>query len=436
MIVPGRLTLFLFSLLALLLLAAVVEPVIVPAVVLADALVLGACMLEGRRLGKLAIVVERGAWGRVQVNREAEFAFRITNRSAYELVVELRQMWPDSIEAKTDSIEIAVQAGEVVEAALMATPRVRGTLQVPPAEVEVRRRGDWARHRWTLGDGAVVRVFPSLSGMSEYEALRRHHAFSAAGMHRQRLVGSGREYDQLRDYLPDDDFRDINWKATARNRRPITNTYQAERSQDVLLCLDCGRMMGNPVGIGTALDRSVDAAILLAHVASRQGDRVGLALFRDVVHRFIRPAAGISAVNRIIEELVDAQPEGVFPSYSALMSALQTHQSRRSMVFLFTDLNDPQLVSNLAEVLPLARRRHVLAIISLRDPALDRVAGGPADERREVYQVLAARHLATERATYRRELQKIGAQVLEADADALSLQLLNTYLSIKARQLL
>ena len=179
---------------------------------------------------------------------------------------------------------------------------------------------DWARHRFGVAP-ASLKVFPSLRGMSQYEALRRHRASMLAGLHQQRMLGAGRGFDQLRDYLPDDDFRDINWKATARHRRPITNMYQAERSRDVILCLDCGRMMASPVGSATALDHAVDASIMLAHVANRQSDRVGVALFKDVVERLVKPAAGMSAVHRIIETLVDARAEAVFPSYAALVVA-------------------------------------------------------------------------------------------------------------------
>src|SRR5204863_5782644 len=109
---------------------------------------------------------------------------------------------------------------------------------------------------------------------------------------------------------------------------------------------------------------------------------------------------------------------------------LRVRQNTRSMVFLFTDLNDPQLAANLAEVLPLVSRRHVLVVVSLRDPLLDRVASGAAANRREVYEVLAARQLAIERATRTRELHKLGAIVLEADARSITVNLLNTYLSI------
>src|SRR5262249_2384584 len=145
--------------------------------------------------------------------------------------------------------------------------------------------------------------------------------------------------------------------------------------------IDCGRMMGNPVGGATALDHAIDASILLAHVSNRHGDRVGLVLFREAVSRYLRPAAGASAMNRILEELFDASTEPVFPSYAALVSALRVHQKRRCMVFLFTDFNDAQLSSNLAEVLPLVSRRHVCVVVSLRDPLVNRVASGPAADR-------------------------------------------------------
>lgn len=435
MIVPGRLTILLAVLLAILLIAAVVAPFLAPLILSLDLILLFACVLQGQKLRRLAVDVEREDWGRVQVGRPELLIFRISNRSRRELIVGVRQPWPAGVEAEEDSLEVKVAPGEVVRATLTAKPRERGSISVPRAEVTIRFEPDLARVRRSI-EPAELKVFPSLRGMSEYEALRRHHASSLAGLQRHRMLGAGREFDQLRDYFPDDDFRDVNWKATARHRRPITNMYQAERSREILLCLDCGRMMGNPVGAGTALDCAIDASIMLAHVANRQGDRVGLALFGDVVHRFIKPAGGMPAVHRIIEELVDARTEPVFPSYAALVGALRAQQNQRSMVFLFTDLNDPQLATNLAEVLPLVSRRHVLVVISLRDPLLDRIGSGPAANRRGLYEAIAARQLATERATHTRELHKLGAMVVEADAGSITMKLLNTYLSIKARQLL
>ncbi len=435
MIVPGRMALLCAAALALVLIAAIVVPVVLPAVLAADAALLGVCWLQGRRLKSLAVSVEREPWKRVQVGRSEAFSYRLTNRSSKQVIVRIRQPWPAGMVCEQNFLEIRLSPGEIVRAALTATPTARGVAQVPPLQVDIRLSTDWACRRWTTS-GGEIKVFPSLKGLTDYDALQRHHASSHAGLHQQRMLGAGREFDRLREYFPDDDFRDLNWKATARHRKPFTNLYQAERSRDVMLCLDCGRMMGNPMGTGTALDSAIDASIMLAHVASRQGDRVGMALFSDSVRRFIKPGAGIVAVNRIIEELVDARTDSLFPSYSSLIAALRAHQTRRSLIFVFTDLNDPQLAENLAQVLPMAARKHVLAVISLRDPLLDQFAGGAAANALDVYKVLAARQLASERATRVRQLHRIGASVIEADAGSITVKLLNTYLSIKSRQLI
>ncbi len=435
MIVPGRLTLVVAAMVSLLLVTAVVDSRAALLALAADGIVILICVLQGRRLRGLGIEVSQDRWPRVQVDRPQTLGYRIANRSAKAVIVRVRQLFPTGFEAEQTIFELKVGPGEIVTAALGVTPRIRGTVSIAPADVDIRFASDWSRFRWSTGPGEL-KVFPSLKGMNAYEQLRRHHASNLIGTHRQRMLGAGREFDQLRDYTPDDDYRDVNWKATARRNRPISTVYQAERSRDVVLCIDCGRMMGNPVENGTALDHAVDASILLAHVANRQGDRVGLMLFRDVVHRVVKPASGMAAVRRIVDDLVDARSEPVFPSYSALMSALRTHQNRRSLVLLFTDLNDPQLATNLASVMPLISRRHLLVVISLSDLLLDRVADGPAADTQGLFQVMAARKLATERQTRALELQRAGAMVLQTDAGSLTVELLNTYLSVKARQLL
>ena len=177
---------------------------------------------------------------------------------------------------------------------------------------------------------------------------------------------------------PDDDYRDVNWKATVRRCRPISNVYQAQRSREVILCIDCGRMMGNPVGEATAPGPRGGRSHPAGRMLPTAREIAWTLLFRDVVHRVTKPASGMTAVRRIMDDLVDAKSEPVFPSYSALMSALCLHQNRRSLVLLFTDLNDPQLASNLAEVMPLISRKHLSVVISLSDSLLNRVADGEA----------------------------------------------------------
>ena len=227
MIVPGRLALLCASVLALALIAAIIAPAITLAVLAADALLLFTCYVQGRKLKRLAVDVEREPWRRVQVGRSEEFSYRLTNRSGTAVIVRLRQPWPAGIACEQNFAEIRLAAGEVVRTALTATPTMRGAIEVPPLEVDIRLPLDWACRRWSTTAGEM-KVFPSLKGLADYEALRRHHASSYAGLHQQRMLGAGREFDRLREYFPDDDFRDLNWKATAKYRKPLTNLYQAD----------------------------------------------------------------------------------------------------------------------------------------------------------------------------------------------------------------
>lgn len=436
MTVPGRPAVFLAALLSLLLIAAVVEPRLIAVAAAGDMVILLLCRLDGRRLRKLPVIVTRHEWSRYQINRTASFTYRIENRSPFPVIVSLRQPWPASFSSESNRAWVRVEASKIITLGLEATPQQRGQIRIPATEVDLALPFGWSKRRWDVTEPQNVTVYPDLQRLYEYDALRRSHSLRQFGLHRQRMVGAGREFEQLREYLPDDDFRDVNWKATARRRKPITNVYQTERSQDVFLCIDCGRMMGNPVATGTALDRAIDASIMLAHVSYKEGDRTGLALFKDTVSLFLKPKNGQTALRRIIEELVDVVPEPVFPSYAALATTLKARHKRRSMIFLFTDLNDPQLASDLATVLPVLSRRHIFVVVSLKDPLLDTVAAGPAQNHKEICRVLAARSLSDERAARARDLVRSGVQVLEADPSAITMEVINRYLEIKMRQLL
>jgi uncharacterized protein (DUF58 family) len=306
----------------------------------------------------------------------------------------------------------------------------------PPLEVNHRLPWGLAVRRAHVQTGGQVTVYPDLASLWAYERLRRSQALRQMGVHRQRQLGAGWEYEQLRDYLPDDDYRDVNWKATARRQYPVTTLYQAEKSRDILLCLDCGRMMGNPVGEGSTLDHAVNAAIMVAYAAMREGDRVGTILFSDRPQTVLKPKTGVHAIHQVIENLVDATPQPVFPSYGALVEAIRRQQSHRSLVILFTDLNDPQLAADLAALMPLLSRRHVVVTASLQDTYLEQKAEDQAPSREELYQVLAAQELVTERQSHRQALRRAGVHVLETDARSLSIQSVNQYLSVKSRQLL
>ncbi|MDH5637880.1 MAG: DUF58 domain-containing protein [Nitrospinota bacterium] len=437
MIVAGRASVFAAVMIAVLLLAAAVQPAFLVIAGVGNVLVLVLALTQGWRLSGNKVAVSREKWDYLSLNREQQLIYRLENRGAGEALVGIRQPLPPSIRAEDNTLLVAVGPGEVVEVALDVRPITRGPAQIPPAQVDIKSPSvDWASWRYTMEEPADVTIFPDTKSLAEYDTLRHHRALGRFGVHRMRQIGAGWEFEHLREYTPDDDYRNINWKSTARRRTPITNVFQAEKSQNVLLCVECGRMMGAPMGEGIALDKAIDASIMLAHVANRNADKVGLAVFKDTVDLYLKPKKGVIATQRIVEGLVGLAPEGVFPSYSALVDTLRAKNKTRSMVFLFTDISDPKLADDLCRVLPLVSRRHVVVVVSLFDPTLAQVAGGGADNMRGVYRVLAARKLLSEREGRLMDLRRRGVQVLEAPAEALTLAVINRYMEIKNRQLL
>lgn len=435
--VVSRLTVFIAGATALVLAGAVVIPDLIIAAAAVDCLLIAACLIENTGKSSLHVKVEREKINTCQLGREVDFIYRIENRSNSPVTVELWQTWPDSFdyEEKSNSLNIEVGPFEEVRTALTALPRERGHITLPAVEITVKKSLSFTNKIFSAAGDQQITVYPLLDKVKEYDKLRTSRSLGLIGIHRMRLLGEGREFEQLRDYLPDDEYRSINWKATARKKHPVTNVYQVERSQNVIFCIDCGRMMGNPVGSGTALDKAIDASIMLSHVVNSQGDKTGAALFSDHVESFVKPAKGATAANYIVRTLIEAKASGLFPSYESLVTHLRTYQKKRSMIFIFTDLNDPQLVSDMAKVLPLISRKHICVVVTLCDPELEIMADNDAKESRQLYRVLAARTLLNERKSRKIDLANSGVQVLESDADAITMDVINRYLEIKMRQL-
>ncbi len=372
---------------------------------------------------------------RGEMGTPLQLAYRIENLSARRTIITLEQPWPAGLPGESPPIHLAIAPRESILTSLAITPAVRGPLQLKPAIITMSLPMPWALRRTTGPQPPAIRIYPNLRDIRRFEVLRQHHALAMMGLHQRRILGSGREFEQLRDYLPDDDFRDINWKSSAHHQRLMTNVFQVERQQDVLLCLDAGRMMANSIGTRTMLDCAIDAAIMLGHVAIRQNDRVGALVFRQSVTAFIKPSGSSLAMRHVLDALADCQAEMVYPSYAAMAAAIRLRQNKRCMIFLFTDLNDPQLAENLLDSAVLLRHRHLLKVVSLRDTLLDRIADGPISTTSHFFQAIAARKLVTERDSRKRKLSMAGASLIEANADTLTLGVINAYLAIKSRQL-
>ena len=240
-----------------------------------------------------------------------------------------------------------------------------------------------ARARSGSGAGATrrgraeVTVYPDVPAARRLALAVRQGRFRAAGRLTRGPLGLGTEFESIRDYDPDDDIRQVNWRATERMQRPMSNQYRVEQDREVMLLIDAGRLMAAPLADRTRLDGAVDAAVAVALVADVLGDRAGVLAFdRDVAGGCAPRRAGGHAV---VRALLDLEPRAEEPDYE--LAFRNVEGGKRSLVFIFCDLLEETAARPLADAVPVLARKHAVMVATVRDPDLDEVLSDRADRR-------------------------------------------------------
>lgn len=290
--------------------------------------------------------------------------------------------------------------------------------------------GLWRRQA-TIPAEAPVKVYPNLVDVRKYDLLLRKNRLWELGLRNAQLRGVGTEFERLRDYLPDDEYRRINWKATARRGKPISIEYEAERSQNIVVLLDIGRMMRSPVGDVAKLDYAINAILLLAYVAAQKGDKVGLLAFADEVQRWVAPRSGKGQFHQMLEQLYAIESLAVESNYRNAFRHFAARQHKRSLVLVFTDLTGSVSTNDLLAQMGRLRRSHLPLLVTMRDPTVQWMAHQPVHDSPSLYQRTIAEQLLEERQLTLEQLTHQGVLTLDVPADQLSLAVINRYLALK-----
>ncbi len=324
---------------------------------------------------------------------------------------------------------------------------IRMNYKVSPAE-----RGDYefgnvnARFRTMLGLLSRQEAFPAEINVKVYPDIfqtKRHMLFSREnrlaqlGIRRSRIVGQGREFERLRDYIPDDSPRDIDWKATARRGILTTREYDVERSQNIMVLLDAGRTMASAtvepdgtLGI-TKLDCAINASVLLAHVAAESNDRIGMYCFAKGPVAFLPAGKGASQSTRLLDALYPLKPRMEETSYYDNFMFVSYKQQKRSLVFLFTDLIDPEASKNLIANIGILSRKHLVVCIALADYELPSIIDGVPGKPADLYNQAVALGIVRERKKALAQLSSQGVITIDATPADLSVAAVNKYLQLK-----
>ncbi|GAC1332651.1 MAG: DUF58 domain-containing protein [Candidatus Dormibacteria bacterium] len=356
--------------------------------------------------------------------------------AAAGLVVEVADHAPAELRPDRRVLPGTLDAGGRAVLSYTVEPPRRGAYAFGRVDIRCRRaRGLWWRQA-RVEVPETVAVYPNIVAVRRHELRMRRGLLPLAGNRRSRLAGSATSLSSLRDYLPGDDVRRVNWTASARRDSPVTMEFEAERGQQLVIMIDSGRLMTAPAGALTKLDHAVNAALLLAWVAQSQGDRVGLGTFSDRVKTYIAPRPGQAQVKSLNEVLYRLRGEYTEPDFGAAFSMLARRAGRRSLVVVLTDLMEKEASRELVGHAVRLARRHAVLVVALTDPDLLNARDAEITDVGRAYQWAAVEDLLASRRESFELLTRGGVHCLEARAGDLSPMVVERYLELKDRSLL
>lgn len=331
---------------------------------------------------------------------------------------------------------VEVPANGAISVPMPFTPMRRGRIQVGDIALRATARLGLLARIIRLPLSAESVVVPSLANVRRFRLLAMQHRLQDVGVRALRRRGEGRSFAGLREYVPGDDPRNVDWKSTARHERMMLREFTIERSQTVVTLVDCGRAMTQMAGEFARIEHVLSAALLLTDVAAVSGDQVGVLAFDDAVRAFVPPQRGRGALGAVREALSGVSASLSEPDYATAFRMLALRQRRRALVVFFTDVIDARASRSLIAYLGRAAVRHAIVVVAIRNDALLAAADAGAKSSNDVYLAAAAEELVQEREEALARMRRAGVTVLDVAAPQMATAVVNRYLEVKARGLL
>jgi uncharacterized protein (DUF58 family) len=362
--------------------------------------------------------------------------YEVRNESTLAVRAGIVDGYVPQLEFEEDEVRARVPARAAAQLNRHVKPVERGEAELGAFFLWYENPIGLLRRRVRVEAAQAIRIYPDLSAVERYGNLHARNKLIEAGLRKMRLRGSGTEFESLREWGSGDAFRAIDWKATARRGKLMVAQHEVERSQNIMILLDCGRLMTPRIDEQRKFDYAITAALSVATIAGLANDKVGFLAFANDVLYAAAPRPSKVALLQASERLYGLEPRFEESDYGRAFSYVRTHLHKRSLIVLFTDMFDPVASAVvLSEVRTLAQR-HMVVCVFMNDAAIEAALHTAPSEPLDVYRAGVAAGLADERRAARAVLTKIGVRVVDAPAAKLSVSLIDAYLDIKQRALL
>jgi uncharacterized protein (DUF58 family) len=370
----------------------------------------------------------------IPVGVKSTVKLRLENRAQRSLRLRAYDHHPPHCEIADLVLDTALPVNGWCEHPYQITPNKRGYASFDHTHILVQSPLKLWWRSMRIGEPETIRIYPNFRGMNKFNLFASRHYLAQLGIKKQRRRGEGMDFHQLREYQVGDAMRQINWQASSRVRKLISQEYQDERDQQVYFLIDCGQNMRAKDGNLSHFDHTLNAVLLLARVAINQGDAVGLSTFSGP-ERHLAPRKGVSQVNLVMNTLFDVEPSLQTADYQTAARDLLTRLHKRALIVLVSNLRDEDYPT-LLPALQLLSRHHLVLLASLRETVLKELTQKDILNFDDALAVAGAHHYDKARRQAHKKLSHQGVLHLDIEPRQLAPTAINSYLALKAKGVL
>lgn len=292
------------------------------------------------------------------------------------------------------------------------------------------------KRKYQFQNQQMVMVYPSIIQMQKYDFLAISNALTQIGLKKIRRIGNTSEFEQIKEYVQGDDFRTVNWKATAKRAQLMVNQYQDEKSQPIYSIIDTGRVMKMPFNGLKLLDYAINSTLAFSNVALKKHDKVGMLSFSKKIETFLPAIHKLTYLNRILESLYNINTQFTDSDFGLLYAQLKRKVTHRSLLLLYTNFEHLSALKRQMPYLQAISKKHMLVVVLFENTELDSIINENSENLQAIYHKTIAEKFAFEKRLMVKELQKHGIQCILTAPEKLTVNTINKYLEIKARGLL
>ncbi|NME70868.1 DUF58 domain-containing protein [Flammeovirga aprica] len=386
---------------------------------------------------KKDLYAERQTPEKLSNGEENDILLHAVNKGNQTLHLELIDEAPIEFQLKNLRFKFKLKANEVKDISYTIVPKERGEYHFGDLILFVKSKLGLVRRKIKQHcDIQSVKVYPSFSKLKKYELMALNTGHIEGGIKKVRKIGQQKEFDQIKEYVAGDDFRTINWMATARSQQLMVNHYQDEKAQQVYAVLDMSRNMKLPFNGMTLLDYSINASLVLLHIAQVKQDLIGVSAFDYNNSNFLKASRNSGQMKNVLEQLYNLNPSYKETDFANITTLLRRQIKHRSLLLFFTNITHKESFKRKLPYLKRLAKKHLLVVVLFEDTEIKNELSKKIESLEDIYIKALQEENILERKFMAKELQQNGIHTILTTPEKLNVDTINKYLELKARGLL